>query len=115
MTTNGWHRRNNNSPAAKARKRQYNSREHRQRRTAGQHQVDAGKAHCWRCGQHIPPGTTWHLGHDDYDRTIYRGTECVRCNLTAAARKGNHITNRRTHHTNSGTTRHTTWHSQTWT
>ena len=71
--------------------REYNSPEHRQGRKAGQRLIDSGQAHCWRCGAHLPPGGPWHLGHDDNDRTVYRGPECPPCNLSAAARKGNAI------------------------
>jgi hypothetical protein len=49
--------------------------------------VDAGDGYCWRCATHITPGQAWHLGHDDDDRTVYRGIECVPCNLSAAGRK----------------------------
>jgi len=38
--------------------------------------MDAGEVfRCWRCGELIRPGQPWHLGHDDYDRTKYRGPE----------------------------------------
>jgi hypothetical protein len=30
---------------------------------------------CWRCGLWINPAMPWHLGHDDHDRTQYRGPE----------------------------------------
>jgi hypothetical protein len=30
---------------------------------------------CWRCGHSIQPGQAWDLGHDDHDRTKYRGPE----------------------------------------
>lgn len=43
---------------------------------------------CWRCGEPIHPGDEWHLGHDDHDRTIWRGPEHARkCNLRAAGLK----------------------------
>lgn len=51
--------------------------------------VAAGQAWCWRCGGWIPPGTPWELGHDDHDRSIYRGPEHLKCNRAAGARKGN--------------------------
>lgn len=44
---------------------------------------------CWRCDKPIT-GTAWHLGHDDTDRTITRGPECVPCNLQAAGHKSPH-------------------------
>ncbi|MBK6556280.1 MAG: hypothetical protein IPG16_03340 [Comamonadaceae bacterium] len=43
---------------------------------------------CWRCGDDIDP-EHWHLGHDDYDRTVYRGPECIPCNT---ATRGRNIT-----------------------
>src|SRR5690606_22191412 len=53
--------------------------------------VQAGNAYCWRCLKEgksrseawIPPGP-WHLGHDDLDRSKYRGPEHVACNTGAA-------------------------------
>lgn len=53
--------------------------------------VQRGEASCWRCGRWLPPGLPWHLGHDDYDRSVYRGPECPPCNLRAAAVKGNRM------------------------
>lgn len=53
-----------------------------------QHRMDTGEqVHCWRpnCGQVIDPNN-WHLGHDDHNRTIYRGPECPLCNLQAAGK-----------------------------
>jgi hypothetical protein len=41
-------------------------------------QVDAGNADCWRCRGRIHPGQEWDLGHDDDDRTKYRGPEHAR-------------------------------------
>lgn len=37
--------------------------------------VQAGRATCWRCGEPIAPDSPWDLGHDDNDRTRYRGPE----------------------------------------
>lgn len=51
--------------------------------------VDRGEAFCWRCGIWIEPGMKWHLGHDDHDRSVYRGPECVPCNTSTAASRGN--------------------------
>lgn len=55
--------------------------------------VDAGLVDCWRCGLLITPrpwlkGDGWHLGHDDHDRTIYRGPEHSECNTGRGRRKG---------------------------
>ena len=49
--------------------------------------VDAGIAHCWRCGRWLDPEQPWHLGHDDHDRSLYRGPECVPCNTATASRR----------------------------
>jgi hypothetical protein len=57
--------------------------------------VAAGTAVCWRCGRAIEPWMSWDLGHDDYDRSIYRGPEHQRCNRAAAARLGNRMRGKR--------------------
>jgi hypothetical protein len=55
-------------------------------RKAWQRRMDAGETvHCWRCTRVIDPNN-WHLGHDDHDRTVYRGPECPLCNLQAGGR-----------------------------
>ena len=82
---NGWHRKRD-TPNQRQRTREYNTPQHRAARKAGVALVASGQACCWRCGHHIPPGTDWHVGHDD-TRTI-RGPEHARCNLRAAARAG---------------------------
>lgn len=51
--------------------------------------VNAGLVTCWRCNRLIQPGTPWDLGHDDHDRSVYRGPEHAHCNRSAAALKGN--------------------------
>lgn len=51
--------------------------------------VKAGEAYCWRCGGPILPDSEWDLGHDDDDRSVYRGPEHPKCNRAAGARKGN--------------------------
>lgn len=60
-------------------------------RAAWVRKVNAGGVCCWRCGYEIVPGSKWHLGHDDDDRTVIRGPEHPRCNLRAAAAKTNEI------------------------
>lgn len=51
-----------------------------------QRRMDAGERFtCWRCGKQIDP-TRWHLGHNDHDRSRYRGPECVGCNTATAGR-----------------------------
>jgi hypothetical protein len=59
--------------------------------------VAAGRVNCWRCGRLIRPGEPWDLGHDDNDRTLYRGPEhrlrtpwCIG-NRRAGAKKGNRL------------------------
>lgn len=91
----GWHRRNPDSPAARARKAQYRAPEYRKAKAAARVVVDAGLASCWRCGHWLAPGGPWHLGHDDHDRSIIRGPECVTCSSKTAASRGALIANAR--------------------
>jgi hypothetical protein len=48
--------------------------------------VATGEVNCWRCLGPIYPGAPFHLGHDDNDRSIIRGPEHPRCNLSAAGK-----------------------------
>lgn len=48
--------------------------------------VSTGTVECWRCSKLIQPTDEWHLGHDDNDRTVYRGPEHAHCNLSAAGK-----------------------------
>ena len=52
--------------------------------------VDAGLVNCWRCGGTLDP-SSWHLGHDDHDRSKYRGPECPPCNLSAGGKAAHRI------------------------
>lgn len=66
---------------------------HQQKRAEYQRVVDAGAAECWRCHEAVMPGDEWHLGHDDNDRSKYRGVECVPCNTKQGGRNGASVTN----------------------
>ena len=73
------------------RRRVYAGPEHRRLKAAIRAQIERGvPTYCWRpgCGKRITRDTPWHLGHDDHDRSVYRGAECATCNIRAAARKG---------------------------
>lgn len=69
--------------------------EHQRLRAKWAPLVAAGQVNCWRCGQHIPPGAPWDLGHDDDDRTIWHGPEHRACNRGANARRVNRARGRR--------------------
>ncbi len=90
----GWHRKENTA-AGRARAAQYRTPEHRAKVKEYKALREAGLASCWRCGRWIPPGAPMHAGHDDHDRTVYRGPECPPCNLKAAGRKGAIVKNLR--------------------
>ena len=61
---------------------------HRELRKAFIPEHQAGTLICWRCREIITPDEQWDLGHDDEDRTVYRGPEHRnRCNRAAAGRK----------------------------
>lgn len=63
---------------------------HQKLRAQVKRDVNAGTAYCWRCTRPILPGTAWDLGHDDEDRTRYRGPEHARCNrATSSHREAN--------------------------
>jgi hypothetical protein len=62
--------------------------EHDRLRAAWAPYVEAGTVACWRCHTLIHPAEDWQLGHDDYDRSIYRGPEHALCNQRAGARAG---------------------------
>src|SRR5262245_32336481 len=49
--------------------------------------VLAGGARCWRCGDAILAGQPWDLGHDDTDRTLYRGPGHRWCTRATAGRR----------------------------
>jgi hypothetical protein len=49
--------------------------------------VATGQVKCWRCGELINPAEPWDYGHDDLDRTVYRGPEHAACNRATASRR----------------------------
>ena len=60
--------------------------DHDRLRASYQARMDAGEVfQCWRCGGTIDR-LRWHLGHDDHDRSKYRGPECVPCNTATSGR-----------------------------
>jgi hypothetical protein len=64
---------------------------HQQLRKQVAQLVAAGGAYCWRCGKPIQPWQSWDLGHDDNDRSLYRGPEHAKCNRSSAASRGNRM------------------------
>jgi hypothetical protein len=62
-------------------------RQHQRRRAELAPYVAAGLVDCWRCEQRIRPGQPWDLGHDDSDRTRYRGAEHQACNRGAPGKR----------------------------
>ena len=63
-------------------------RAHRELRARLAPIVARGRTVCWRCGFVIAKGEPWDLGHDDHDRSIYRGPEHRDCNRATAGRTG---------------------------
>lgn len=61
--------------------------EHKKLRAKLERLVAAGEAVCWRCGLPIHPGEPFDLGHDDHNRSVYRGAEHARCNRATASRR----------------------------
>lgn len=68
---------------------------HRQLRKHFAAVVEAGQAHCWRCGTWLDPRQPWDLGHDDRDKEVWRGPECRPCNRGTAAARGNRSRSRK--------------------
>lgn len=60
---------------------------HQKMRERYEASVRAGGVICWRCNNPIAADGPWDLGHDDNDRTQYRGPEHVGCNRGAPHRK----------------------------
>lgn len=61
--------------------------DHQKLRATVKPQVEAGRATCWRCGGRISPHEPWDLGHDDDDRSRYRGPEHRGCNRATNGRQ----------------------------
>lgn len=59
---------------------------HRQHRKKYLPAHAAGTLTCWRCKKPIAPTEPWDLGHDDNDRTLYRGPEHQACNRATNGR-----------------------------
>lgn len=63
---------------------------HRRLRGMWKHRIKQGGVTCWRCGEQLPadiPDNAWDLGHDDKDRSKYRGPEhSAGCNRSAAGK-----------------------------
>lgn len=60
--------------------------DHRNERGRWAPLVATGNVKCWRCGEYIPAGL-FDLGHDDQDRSKYRGPEHVSCNRATSGRR----------------------------
>ena len=61
---------------------------HKAARARMKPEVDAGLAHCTRCGRWIDPAQPWDADHTE-DRTGYIGPAHRSCNRRAGAIKGN--------------------------
>ncbi len=66
-------------PRPQAHKRGYDW-VHRRLRAKWGARVARGEVTCWRCRKPIRSWQAWDLGHDDEDRTVYRGPEHEACN-----------------------------------
>lgn len=72
------------STKASAHARGY-GRAHRALRASWAPRVRTGREACARCGELIAVGAAWDLGHDDHDRTRYKGPEHASCNRATRA------------------------------
>ena len=60
--------------------------QHQQLRAKVKRLVDQGDQTCWRCERWLNPEEPWDLGHDDDDRSVYKGPECRPCNRATNGR-----------------------------
>lgn len=85
------HRRAQEAARGSAADRGYGS-QHRRLRAAWKRRMDNGECVvCWRCKEergvtHFVDPDSFDLGHDDHDRTKYRGPECRRGNRATSSR-----------------------------
>lgn len=89
------HRRAKDKARGSAAERGY-GQVHRATRAQWAPMVATGHVRCWRCGEPIEAGAAWDLGHDDEDRSKYRGPEHVG---RECAKGGNRSTAGRRHGT----------------
>jgi hypothetical protein len=66
---------------------------HKRLRARAKLEVDAGNAHCWRCGKWIDPSQPWDMGHSEElgDPTKYAGPECIPCNRATARHRAANV------------------------
>lgn len=89
------------SPLTRARTRPRTTAEkgygarHQRMRKRYEATIAQGQGVCWRCQLPIKAEEPWDLGHDDHDRTQYRGPEHVACNRGAPHRKDAGVDNSR--------------------
>lgn len=63
-------------------------KEHKRLRAEYAARMDNGEIFfCWRCRRVVNPSRPWDLGHDDLDRSVYRGPEHVGCNRATRRRQ----------------------------
>lgn len=55
-------------------------RDHQAKREEWRPIVESGEVICWRCNRRIHSRAKWDLGHDDMDKSKYKGPEHRACN-----------------------------------